>query len=134
MKKKLFLSIIAFLSIVQIASAASTWTNAHTYELAGGGGWKTTTTQNTKMGANKTSNNSTYQVHTVSKTMWSSPRFRLVNSNNAVISGEVTTAGARKTVTGSNNTGTIGYAYYGSVRPAWNQTGTDRIKLQMKNF
>lgn len=134
MKKKLILAAVTFLSIVQIASAASTWTNAYTYELNSSDSWKTTTTQNVKMGATKTSDDSKYQVHTVSKTMWSSPSFRLVNSNNTVISNSVTTAGAGRTVTGNNNTGSIDYAYYGSVRPAWNQSGLDRIKLQMRNF
>lgn len=132
--KKNILSAVIFFSVVQIAYGASTWTDAYTYELKSSDGWKTKTTENVKMGATKTSDKSGYEVHTVSKTMWSSPKFRLVNSDNAVVSSEVTTAGAGRTATGKNNTGSIGYAYYGSVKPAWNQSGTDRIKLQMRNF
>lgn len=80
----------------------------------------------------KTTNNNTFDVYTVSKTMWSKPQLRLVNSNNAVVSNSVATANEGQYSTGTGNTGSIGYVYYGSVKPSWNQLGTDRIKLQMR--
>lgn len=126
-----------FLSFIVIAStktvmATNTWSDAKTYSLKATDGWKRGTLEGEWMGNLKTTNSNKYDVYTVSKTMWSNPQFRLVNSNNVAVSSTVTTAGEGRYVTGSGNTGTIGYAYYGSVKPAWNQVGNGRIKLQMK--
>lgn len=134
MKKKILFGLFAFVAVAQLAFATSTWSDAYTYELTGGGDWKRQTTVGEYMGNLKDSNTAKYDVYTVSKTMWSSPSFRVVNSNNAVVAGSVTTAPAGQYSTKNENTGTIGYAYYGSVKPAWNQLGTDRIKLQFRVY
>jgi len=134
MKKKILLGLFLFVCTITLTSALSTWSNAYTYELKSSDNWVRNTTQNEWMGNQKDTDSSDYDVYTVSKTMWTSPKFRVVNSDNKVASDVVTTASKGRYVTGGNNTGTIGYAYYGSVKPAWNQTGTDRIKLQFRVY
>lgn len=134
MEKKSLFALLMLVCVFSVASALSTWSDAYTYELDSSDDWVRTTTQGEWMGNQKDSDKSVYDVYTVTKTMWSSPKFRVVNSNNAVVADTVTTAGKGRYVTGGGNTGTIGYAYYGSVKPAWNQSGTDRIKLQFRVY
>lgn len=134
MKKNGLFALLMFVCVFSVVSALSTWSDAYTYELKSSDGWKRTTTQNEWMGNQKDSDKEIYDVYTVTKTMWSSPEFRVVNSENAVVSNTVTTASKGRYVTGDGNTGSKGYAYYGSVKPAWNQTGTDRIKLQFRVY
>ena len=133
MKKLIFAFAIIFCTVA-MAYALSDWTDALTYKLKAGDSWKTTTTSGYDMGQDKNSDANYFDVNTVSKTMSSKPSFRLVNSNNEVRSNSVTTANTGLYVRGSGNTGVIGYSYYGSIKPAWNQLGTDTIKLQMRIY
>lgn len=114
------------------AFASAAWSDPKTFQLDSSDGWEVKATDGSKMSSYKSTNSTSYEVHTMAKTMWSNPSARLVNSNNDVRSHTVTTPDAGRTVTGSGNTGTKGYYYYGSVKPAWNQSGTDTIKLQVK--
>ena len=132
--KKILLGTVLLLSVMSLVNALSNWSTAYSYELKSSDGWKRNTTVGEWMGNLKDSDKNKYDVYTVSKTMWSSPKFRVVNSDNAVISDVVTTASTGRYATGKENVGIKGYAYYGSVKPAWNQTGTDRIKLQFRVY
>lgn len=135
MKKKLSFTALMLVCVFSAVCASSNWSDAHTYQLNSGDGWKTRAVNNEKMGNEKDdTNNSKYDVCTLSKTMWSSPKFRVVNSNNEPVSGEITTAKAKRCATGDDNTGIAGRVYYGSVKPAWNQSGSDRIKLQFRVY
>ena len=135
-KRKTGVMVLAVAAVLtsQLAFAASTWTDARTWELTSGDDFKTVTTTGTKCGATKTTDQRTWDVYTVSKTMWTNPTARLVNSANQVRSDVVTTANVGRYVTGQQNTGTIGYAEYLSVKPAFNQVGYDTIKLQFRNY
>ncbi len=119
---------------MQMIYAASTWTDCATWSLSAGGGYSTTTTTGAKLGATKTTNDSSWTVYTVSKTMNTRPKAKLVNSAGETRSDIVTTAAAGKSVSGSANTGTIGYAEYLAVKPATAQVGVHTIKLQFKNY
>lgn len=136
--KKVITSIIVLaimlIASVQFVFASDYWSDAKRYDLEPNDGWRRASSDGTAMVSEKTSNSTSYLVHTVTKSMWSSPIFRLVNSNNVAVSGEVETAPSGSTATGGNNAGVIGYAYYGSVKPAWNQINSNYIKLQMKIY
>lgn len=118
----------------QVVFAASSWSDARVYELSKGDGYTTVTTAGTKLGQNKETDAAKWTVYTVSRTMYTYPTARLVNSSGSVRSDVVTTAVSGRTVTGSVNTGTIGYAEYLSVKPSTLQVGKDTIKLQFKNY
>lgn len=139
MKKKVMfggviLSIMLF-AAMQFVFASDSWTDARTYELDNKDDvYKTTTTAGTKLGQNKTSDSTSFQEYTVTRSMWSKPEFKLVNSSNATRSNSVNTADNGRYVTGGGNVGTIGYALYGAVKPDWSQTSPGTIKLQMKVF
>ena len=118
----------------QVVLAASSWSDAKTFELTSGSGYKTVTTTGEKLGQNKTTDSTKWTVYTASKTMYTYPKARLVNSSGNVRSDVITTASYGKSKTGSKNTGTIGYAMYLSVKPSSWQWGTDTIKLQFKCY
>lgn len=134
LSKNILLGLILSVCVISIVSASSTWSNAYTYELNSSDDWIRNTTQNEWMGNQKTSDSNIYDVYTVSKTMWTNPKFRVVNYHDVAVAKTVTTASTGKYATGKENTGVVGYSYYGSVKPAWNQAGTDRIKLQFKVY
>lgn len=125
---------VMLLGAIQFAFASESWSDAKRYDISAGDDWRVASSDGTAMVSEKTTDSSKYDVYTVTKSMWSSPRFKLVNSNNVAVSGEVETSPAGQYSTGSNNAGVIGYAYYGSVKPGWNQTGSDYIKLQMRIY
>ena len=97
-------------------------------------GYTTATTTGNKLSQEKKTDAPKWKLYTVSKTMYTSPVARLVNSSGAVRSDVVTTASSGRSVNGSVNTGTIGYAEYLSVKPSSIQAGVDTIKLQFKNY
>ena len=135
-KRKTGVMVLAVAAVLtsQLAFAASTWTDARTWSLSSADGFKTVTTTGTKCGATKTTDQRTWDVYTVSKTMWTSPTARLVNSSNQVRSDEVVTVNAGRYASGRQNTGNIGYAQYLAVRGSAFQMGVDTIKLQFKNY
>ena len=123
---------VLMLSLTVTAFTATTWSDPGTFSLEGTS-WKHRTTANIMLGNVKTTDSQYYVVYTVSKTMWSSPVFRLVNSSNEVRSNEKSCASVDKQATGNGNTGTIGYAYYASMKASAFQSGTDTIKIQFKS-
>ncbi len=131
-KSKYLFAILMVFCCVSCVFALNAWTDAYRYSLKAGDGWKTNTENGTLMGQDKDSLSKYFDVLTVAKTMDSKPKFRLVNSENSAITKEVTTAKVGQYTIGDSNTGQIGHAYYGSVKPAWNQLGTDSISLQMR--
>lgn len=138
MKKKMMLCglivMVFLLAVSQFVFASLSWTDAKRYDVIPWTDWKTKAADGQKMGANKTTDKGKYEVHTIGKTMWSSPVLRLVNSNDKRVSDEIQAAPSGRTNTGKTNTAQIGYAYYLSIRPGWNQMGEGSIKLQMKNY
>lgn len=132
--KKLTIIVFGIMLASQVVFAASTWTDAGTYQLSAGSGYTTTTTAGYKLGQNKETNAAKWTLYTVSKTMITYPVARLVNSSGDIRSDTVTTADPGRSVDGSTNTGTIGYSEYLSVKPSGLQAGVDTIKLQFKNY
>lgn len=132
MKKKkrslLFaVTLIMAVAIPTIASAA--WSGQGTYSVSRGDDWKSTTTTGDRLMKLKTSNATTFDVQTLSLTMWNNPFFRLVNSDNVARSEAITT-GNTGNIKSGNSTATNGYNCYGSVKPSALQTGTDTILLK----
>lgn len=139
MKKKVMFSgiilLIMLFAVMQFVFASDSWTDARTYSLDNKDDvYKTITTTGNKLGQNKTSDSTSFQEYTVTRSMWSKPEFKLVNSNNETRSNSVNTADNGQYVTGGGNVGTVGYALYGAVKPDWSQTSPGTIKLQMKVF
>jgi hypothetical protein len=132
--KKLAITTFGIMLTSQVVFAANSWSDARTYQLSAGSGYTTVTTTGNKLGQNKETDASKWTLYTVSKTMYTSPVARLVNSSGDIRTDVVTTASSGRSVNGSVNTGTIGYAEYLSVKPAGLQAGVDTIKLQFKNY
>lgn len=126
---------LVFIVVSQIVVfAAETWSNPGTFNLPRGGSWNRVTTTGVHLGNTKTTTSTNFEQYTISKTVSSSPSFRLVNSSNEVRSKTITTAAVGRQKTGGGNTGEKGYAYYASVKPALNQiTGSGSIRLQFKS-
>ncbi len=141
MKKKtkkisvLAITIIMVLCFQMMSFALSTWSDAGTFELSTDTGWTRTTTTGNYLNNEKDSNSANVTVYTVSKTMASSPSFRIVTYNNEARCTAFTTAAAGKSKTSDTNTGEIGYTYYASVKEAWNQVTDDQtIRIQFKTY
>lgn len=130
-KHVILVVVLLLVFVVQIVVAQGTWGDAKTFSL-NGYSWHVSTTEGTWLASLKQTNNKNWDLHTVSKTMWTRPEARMVNSGRSVRSNSVVTATTGRTVTGSGNTGEIGYNYYVEVRPAALQVGTDTIRLQFK--
>ena len=116
---------LIFISNVALAN----WSKVATFSLNSGQNWTRYATNGQSVSSYKSTNQTYYYVDTYTKSMWTSPTFRLVNSDNEVRSWTVSVAGDNQRAIGHGNTGTVGYNYYASLKPAWNQIGTDTIKL-----
>ena len=119
------LFIFAFATFVQ----GYNWSAAGTFRLPAASGWHRYTTAGRMLSAIKSTDSTKFDVDTYERSARSAPVFRLVNSDNEVRSDSVNCPQEGERATGSNNSGTIGYRYYASVRPAYHQVGTDTIKL-----
>lgn len=118
-----------------VAYAGTSWSDGGTFEISRGDGWHNHCTTGEMLGNTKTTESSNVSVYTVSKTMTSSPSFRLINSDGYARSDSFSTPAVGKSVTNNSNTGTVGYTYYASIKPAWNQVSDDcTIKIQFKSY
>ncbi len=129
MKKIVILvSILSLFSLSgTVLAAVGNWGSLKTIDIKSTDDWKKTTVNDYKTDSAETK----VDFYTASKTMYSNPSVKMVNSSNTVRSG-TTTLQNQRTTTASNNTGSSGYYYYASVKPAWNQVGTDSAKFQMR--
>ncbi len=125
--KSIALSIILSLFTIQVVYAA--YSSYGTFEITNDSTSYTTT--NTQLSSTKETTSTSFLVYASAKTMTSSPKVRLINSDNEVRSSYVSIADTYTTYTGTNNTGVVGYPYYAEVTPAWNQIGTDTIRLKI---
>lgn len=131
----LVLTIFFLLSLQIVAFAGTSWSDARTFALDSGTSWKTETTLGDTLKNTKTTDSTEVAVYTVSKSMWSKPVFRMVNSDNQARSGEITTADAGRFTTSKTNTGEVGYGYYASMKAAWNQiSNSQSIRIQFKSY
>ncbi len=112
-----------------LTGAVFAWSNPGTYQLTRGQSPTTYTTESLELRDTKTTSSTTFRVDTYTKTMWSYPEYRLVNSNYSPRSDWVAVPAVGGRSTGTGNSGVIGYYYYGQIKPAWNQLGTDTIRL-----
>lgn len=128
MKKRIIIFLLTIMLLSNVAIAYN-WSDIGTYSLSAWQGYKRYTTEGEKLYALKSTDSEYFDVDTYTKTMWTSPLFRLVNSDNEIRSMSVSTANSGERATGNGNTGSEGYYYYASIKPTWNQLGTDTIKL-----
>lgn len=63
-----------------------------------------------------------------SKTMWSNPQKRLINSGNAIRGSAITLSKTNQIYTASSSGTQKGFVYYAHIKPAFNQVGTDTIR------
>lgn len=133
-KMVILITSVAAIMLTECIWGASTWTDSATWSLEASSDFTTTTVSGVKLGATKTTDSEEWDVYTVSKTMATRPRAKLVNSSGSDRSEVIFTAAAGKYSTGESNTGVIGYAEYLSVKPNALQTGTETIKLQMRTY
>lgn len=130
----LAITIIMVLCFQMMTFALSTWSDAGTYDLDHDTDWKRLTTTGIYLNNQKDSESVNVSVYTVSKTMASSPLFRIVNSNNLARSAAFTTPAVGKSKTDDSNTGEKDYTYYASVKSAWNQiTDGQSIRIKFKS-
>lgn len=134
-KWKLALGVVGItLSLQGFAFAATTWSNSATFSLSSDTGWNRRTTLGTYLANGKTTDSDKVTVYTVSKTMTSVPRFRMVNSSNEARSAVFSVPKVGKSKVSKSNTGEKGYTYYASVKEAWNQIADNQsIRIQFKS-
>lgn len=143
MKNKNFITLCIALMLVFIfqivAYATNTWSSKGTFELDSGdiGNWSQQTITGEKLGDTKESDaieDAIVTVYTVSKSMTSYPKFKLVNSNNAERSEKIKTADTGRQATGESQA-VVGHKYFASVAPAWNQiTDNKTIRIQFDSY
>lgn len=90
------LCLTVLVSFQTITYAAETWSNSATYDLDHDTYWKRQTSKGTYLSNQKTTESKNVSVYTVSKTMSSHPKFRIVNSENKERSGHISTPAADK--------------------------------------
>lgn len=113
-----------------IAFAQGSWANAQTFNVDAWSGWNGVNTLGQRLGNTKQTTSNRWDVHTISRTMSSSPNVRLVNSGGTIRGNSMSTASVGRTVEGSQ-TGEAGFAYFIQVHPALNQvTNNQSIRLQ----
>lgn len=132
LKPMILLTLLFGMFASQTVFGQGTWGNARTFSLGSGNSWTTNTTEGTRLSSRKETNSSSWDAHTIARTMWTFPQIRMVNSSGAIRSRQLATATEGRTATGGGNTGEIGYFYYGEVRSANGQLGTDTIRLQLR--
>lgn len=128
-KKSLLFAMSLVMAVAIPTFATAAYSGQGTYSLNGSDGWKNTTTTGAQLVKLKTTNATTFDVQTLSLTMWNNPSFRMVNSNNEARSSAIVTGNTGNTKSG-NSTATNGHNCYGSVKPASLQAGTDTITLK----
>lgn len=87
------------------------------------------TIDGTRISAIKRTTSSYYLVDTYWRTMSTAPAFMLRNSEFHMRSSEVNCAPAGGRAEGKNNTGSVNYRYYASLRAGWIQYGDDTINI-----
>lgn len=132
LKSVILLTLLFGLFASQTVFGQGTWGDARTFNLNRGDSWTTNTTVGARLSSYKQTSSTSWDAHTLSKTMLSDPQIRMVNSGGQIRSNSMSAPFAGRTSVGSGNTGEIGYHYYGSVRPARGQLGNDSIRLQLR--
>jgi len=127
-KKRKVITILFVITLLVSQVAFATYSSYGTFSLTNDA--TVYTTSNSKLRSTKTTTSDEFKVYASAKTMWSSPSLRLVNSDGAVRSSYRSIPDTGVTYTGNNNTGEPNHYYYAQVKPAWNQAGTDTIKLK----
>ncbi|MCR6112574.1 hypothetical protein HXA35_19755 [Bacillus sp. A301a_S52] len=128
MMKKMMLGICLLTAVTFTAplalpsTAEANWSSWSDTSLNSSDGWK-----RTGAFSGKTTSRLEWSAVASTKTMWSNPQKRMVNSNNALRGNAVTLSNTNQIYTNSTNNALPGYNYYAQIRPAWNQVGTDTI-------
>lgn len=132
MKKKLklktMLLVVAMLSMFSVTAFATSYGSSATMLVAAKGGWQSDhSIKDTKAYENVT----TGKINVTNETMWTTPKGRIVNSNDDARSSSVDLSGAGTFSVSLYSSCKKGYTYYLSVKPSAYQTGTDSITARI---
>ena len=128
--------IVGAMSVIAMVSAANVSTKANNWYYGAEGECSISDRNNfkrcTSIVDTKGTSNRTFHVKTLNKTMWSTPQFKLVNSNGATrsLTIDLPVAGYE----GSDSLtaeAAIGYYYYAGLKAGWNQMGTDTVTAKI---
>ncbi len=130
--KKKYVFIIIGISIISmniiIASAAvGNWGNIGLHTMRKGHGYTKTSVYDLK----EDSAEKSADFYTITKSSWTNPSVKLVNSNDEERSNS-TYLVKGETKTTNNNRGLQGHIYYASVKPHPMQVGDDTVKFQVR--
>lgn len=124
------MGVIALMNATDVTTKAANWYygTAGNCSISALGGWQ----KCNNIKDTKGTTNTTFHVKTLTRTMTSQPKIRLVNSDNAQRSSEINLPKNNQEATGSlYASAQKGYYYYASISPAWNQVGTDSVTAQI---
>lgn len=124
--------IFALLVLFAQTAFAYTYSSYGTFILNGSesSSWKTTTTSGNKLSSKKESDSSKYHVYVSSKTMVTSPQFRIVDASNDTFCRYISLTSVGANLEGDENTASKGWTMYASLKPSALQYDSDTIKLK----
>lgn len=111
---------------IEAYSSAGNWSSYAVMTLESSDSWKKASHSSLKATGNDVA---TFFVD--SKTMYTSPDAKLVNSKGENRSSIVSLSSVNEKISASGNTGTKGYYYYSKVKPSSLQIGQDRVKYKI---
>lgn len=134
-RKRISTILLAFIIVTMTVISAFAyddfeWSTPKTFSLKAGSSFTTNTTTS-KLSYYKDSQQETFYLYTLSKTMWTYPGFRAVDNKNNAVSDMVAVPDANDYNGYSSIWGAPDHTYYASLKPAFNQIGTDTIRLKI---
>lgn len=133
-KRSVVCFVVCALMFGQFAAASSSWTDARTYKVPAGGSFVIINTTGKKLGDTKTTDRNEWSLNTISKTMITTPKAKLVNGKGNITTDIIDVADEGGTVSGNKNFATKGYTQYLAVKSSAFQVSPDYIKLRFKNY
>ena len=127
--KKKISAIVLGLGILASQSAFATYSSYGTFEVTAGS-TQTATTTGSWLKQVKETDGDKAKFYASSKTMYTDPNARIVNSDGEKRSNWVEIKTTDEAYTATDNIGTKNYNYYAQVKPDSWQRGTDTIKLK----
>lgn len=127
-KLKTMLLVVAMLSMFSVTAFATSYGSSATMLVAAGGGWQSDhSIKDTKAYADVT----TGKINVSKETMWTTPKGRIVNSDDDTRSSSVNLPDAGTFSVTLYSSCKKGYNYYLSVKPSAYQNGTDNITARI---
>ncbi|MDK2802888.1 MAG: hypothetical protein KFW09_05925 [Oscillospiraceae bacterium] len=131
LNKKYIFSIIGVsimsMNIIIASAAVGNWGNIGLHTMRQGQGYTKTSVYDLK----EDSAEKSADFYTITKSSWTNPSVKLVNSNDEERS-EKTELRTGRTTKSEKNRGLQGHIYYASVKPDNLQIGDDSVKFQVR--